>query len=284
MKDQLINWISVEGENFQFILFFGLLFVLIILELSIPFRKLNKNKRRRWSANYFITLLNVVLLSALPVSFISVSVIAERNNWGLLNQFYLPFSLIIILSLVLRGFISFFTHFFMHKIPFLWRLHRVHHLDTEMDVSTTVRFHPAEFVFNVIIGVPLIIFFGFPPWTLLLYELLDVAITLLSHSNITLPEKLERFLHYIIVTPDLHRVHHSSIQKETDSNFGAVFPVWDVIFSTFRTDTTVEQKKMRLGLKEVRDERTNSVLWLLKSPLINLYEEEKKENIGQNAK
>lgn len=283
MKDQLINWISVEGENFQFILFFGLLFVLIILELSIPFRKLNKNKRRRWSANYFITLLNVVLLSALPVSFISISVIAKSNNWGLLNQFYLPFPLIF-LSLVLRGFISFFTHFLMHKIHFLWRLHRVHHLDTEMDVSTTVRFHPAEFVFNVIFGVPLIIFFGFPPWTLLLYELLDVAITLLSHSNITLPEKLERFLHYIIVTPDLHRVHHSSIQKETDSNFSAVFPVWDVLFGTFRTDTTVEQKKMSLGLKEVRDERTNSVLWLLKSPLINFYNEEEKENIGQGAR
>ncbi len=283
MKDQLINWISVEGENFQFILFFGLLFVLIILELSIPFRKLNKNKRRRWSANYFITLLNVVLLSALPVSFISISVIAKSNNWGLLNQFYLPFPLIF-LSLVLRGFISFFTHFLMHKIHFLWRLHRVHHLDTEMDVSTTVRFHPAEFVFNVIFGVPLIIFFGFPPWTLLLYELLDVAITLLSHSNITLPEKLERFLHYIIVTPDLHRVHHSSIQKETDSNFSAVFPVWDLLFGTFRTDTTVEQKKMSLGLKEVRDERTNSVLWLLKSPLINFYNEEEKENIGQGAR
>lgn len=123
MKEQIINWLTAESENFQFILFFGLLILLITIELAIPFRKLNKNKKQRWGANYFITLLNVVLLSALPVSFISIAVTAERNNWGLLNQFYLPFVLLLAASLVLRGFISFFTHYLMHKFSFLWRFH-----------------------------------------------------------------------------------------------------------------------------------------------------------------
>src|SRR5690606_31490348 len=114
------------------------------------------------------------------------------------------------ISLLIRGFISFFTHFLSHKIPFLWRIHRVHHSDTEMDVSTNVRFHPFEFLFNTIIGVPIILLFGLPVWTLLFYELLDVVITLVSHSNISFPARMERMLRYIIVTPDLHRIHHSS--------------------------------------------------------------------------
>jgi len=283
MIDQIINWLNREGENFQLILFFGLLFLLILFELLIPFRKMNNKRKQRWSANYSMTLLNVILLSSLPVSFISISVIAERNNWGLLNQLHLPLALVVIASLLFRGFISFFTHFLMHKVPFLWRLHRIHHLDTEMDVSTTVRFHPLEFVFNLVIGFPLIVLFALEPWTLLLYELFDITVTMVSHSNITLPVQIERFLHYIIVTPDLHRIHHSSNPKETDSNFSAVFPLWDVVFNTFRTETTIEQSKMELGLEEVRDDRTNSVPWLLKSPIIDFNKKEE-ENILQDTK
>jgi sterol desaturase/sphingolipid hydroxylase (fatty acid hydroxylase superfamily) len=155
-------------------------------------------------------------------------------------------------------------------VPLFWRLHRVHHLDTQMDVSTTVRFHPLEFVVNLFIGVPVVIVLGLTPWVLLLYEILDAAITLFSHANIRLPRGLERVLRYVIVTPDLHRVHHSSYQPETDSNFGAVFPIWDIIFGTFRTETRLPQEVMEIGLEEVRDQRTNQVFWLLTSPLVNL--------------
>jgi sterol desaturase/sphingolipid hydroxylase (fatty acid hydroxylase superfamily) len=170
--------------------------------------------------------------------------------------------------LLARGFISFFTHYLMHKVPLLWRLHRVHHLDTELDVSTTVRFHPFEFLAALIPGVPLVVAFGMSPWVLMLYEILDAVVTLFSHANIRLPESLDRLLRYVIVTPDLHRVHHSSWQTETDSNFSAVFPIWDIVFKTFRTETRVSHETMELGLEEVRDERANRFLWLLGSPFL----------------
>ena len=165
MNEQLINWLNTEWENFQFILFGFLLVLLIVIEIIIPLRKSIQNRKRRWSANFIITLLNIILLSALPVSFLSASIFADGKSWGLLNQFSVPLIPTLLFSLLLRGFISFFTHFLMHKVPLLWRIHRVHHLDTEMDVSTTVRFHPLEFIINVIIGMPLILLFGVEVWT-----------------------------------------------------------------------------------------------------------------------
>jgi sterol desaturase/sphingolipid hydroxylase (fatty acid hydroxylase superfamily) len=138
-----------------------------------------------------------------------------------------------------------------------------------MDVSTNVRFHPFEFIINTIVGVPIIVLFGFPVWVLMLYELFDVVITLVSHANISFPKRIEKVLRYIFVTPDLHRVHHSSYQPETDTNFSAVFPIWDILFGTFKTKTRVPQKEMEIGLEEVRDDRVNNIIWLLISPFKN---------------
>ena len=146
-------------------------------------------------------------------------------------------------------------------------MHRVHHLDKEIDVSTTVRFHPLEFVISTLIGLPAILLFGLSPWMLIMYELLDATVTVFSHANIRLSRKLT-FLRYLIVTPDLHRVHHSSFQPETDSNFSAVFPVWDILFGTFRTQTAQPPETMELGLSSVRDERTDRFWWLMVSPAL----------------
>jgi len=262
------HWLLTSSEDFQFILFFTLLFLLIGIEFISAFRKVKRGKR--WIANFVMTFLAIIAMMALPVSLIGSAKFAADRNWGLLNQFDLHWIFLLVVTLLLRGFISFFTHFLAHKIPVIWRVHRVHHLDTEMDVSTNVRFHPFEFFFNIIIGVPIILLFGLPVWVLMFYELLDVVVTLVSHSNFSFPKKLERVVRYIIVTPDLHRIHHSSYQPETDTNFGAVFPVWDIIFGTFKTETKSDSKEMELGLEEVRDERTNNILWLLISPFKDL--------------
>lgn len=266
MKEQFINWLKNDSENLQFILFFTLLLIFTVAEFIVPKRKRSDTKRR-WIANYAITFVNIIFLSALPVSFISVSFFAEERHVGILNQFHIPFVWLFIITLLLRGFISFFTHFLSHKIPLFWRLHRVHHLDTELDVSTTVRFHPFEFLINLLIGIPIILIFGLQVWGMMFYELLDVVVTLFSHSNFGLPKKIERWLRYIIVTPDIHRIHHSSWQKETDSNYGAVFPIWDIIFKTFVKGAKQPQEKMELGLTEVRDKRTSNIFWLLISPI-----------------
>ena len=259
------TWIIEHANDAQVILFFVLFAVLVFVELIVPLREVPARKAR-WGANLSLTVLNIAVLSAIPVTFFTVAVWALEAGVGLFNAVSLPAALLILFTLLGRGFISFFTHYLMHRVPVLWRLHRVHHLDTEMDVTTTVRFHPLEFVTNLIIGAPIVAALGLSPWVLLLYEILDAGVTLFSHANMSLPAKLDRVLRYFIVTPDLHRIHHSSWQPETDSNFSAVFPIWDIIFGTFRTTTRATQESMELGLEDVRDERTNRVFWLLGAP------------------
>ena len=268
--DALISWLVNESEDVQVILYFALLLVLVVTEYLVAFRCLKRG--RRWVANFFLTGLAIVTMLLLPITFITAAAYAADTGWGLFNSLQIHWVLLGLLTLLLRGFISFLTHWLAHTVPLFWRVHRVHHLDTEMDVSTTVRFHPFEFLINVLVGVPIVLLFGFPVWGLMLYELLDVIVTLVSHANISFPRRLENVLRYILVTPDLHRVHHSSRQPETDSNFSAVFPIWDIVFGTFRTRTQETPLEMELGLEEVRDDRTNSIGWLLKSPFRDLKE------------
>ena len=265
------QWITQNAENLQFALFFILFFVFSLAEVFEPKRPGPMHRKQRWLTNFLLTALNVAVLSLLPVTFFSVAVWAHEKGFGLFNQFALPAGVFIAGNLLARGFISFFTHFLMHKVPLLWRLHRVHHLDTELDVSTTVRFHPLEFVASLLIGVPVVIGLGLSLWVLLLYEILDAVVNLFSHANIRLPVAVDRVLRYLIVTPDLHRVHHSSWLPETDNNFSAVFPIWDIIFGTFRTQTRAPQETMELGLEEVRDDRANRFLWLLGSPFLRRF-------------
>lgn len=262
----LDQWIIKNANDLQVILFFTLFGLFTVVELVVPRRTGDIRRRRRWATNLSLTVLNIVILSLLPVTFFAAAVWANGRGFGLLNLVILPVSASVLCTLLGRAFLSFFTHWMLHRVPILWRLHRVHHLDTEMDISTTVRFHPVEFAVNLIVGVPLVVFFGMSPWVLLLYEVLDACVTLFSHANFSLPPAVERVLRYVIVTPDLHRVHHSSRQPETDSNFGAVFPIWDILLGTFRTDTRLPQEVMELGLEEVRDRRADNLLWLLASP------------------
>lgn len=273
------QWITQNAEDLQVALFFSLFFVFSLAEVFEPKRPGPMRRRERWLTNLLLTALNIVVMSLLPVTFFSVAVWAHEKGIGLFNQFSLPLAVLIIGNLLGRGFVSFITHYLMHKVPLFWRLHRVHHFDTELDVSTTVRFHPLEFAAALFIGIPIVIGFGLSLWILLLYEIFDAVVTLFSHANVRLPIAIDRVLRYIIVTPDLHRVHHSSWQPETDSNFSAVFPIWDIVFGTFHTQTRAPQETMELGLEEVRDERTNRLWWLLASPSQGEFKQ-KNEEVG----
>lgn len=261
------EWIQVYGGDLQVALFFSLFILLAVAERLIPRRPGDLERRGRWPANIGLTVLNLIVLGALPVSFIAAAHWAQTQGWGVLHLVVLPVSLAVFINLLLRGLLSFLTHFLMHKVPILWRVHRVHHLDTEMDVSTTVRFHPIEFIINLCIGIPFVVIFGLSPWMLVFYEILDVCITLWSHSNLRVPAGVDRVLRYFVVTPNLHRIHHSTWQRETDSNFSAVFPIWDIVFGTFRPTPRTDHELMSLGLDEIRGSRANRLLWLLMSPL-----------------
>jgi sterol desaturase/sphingolipid hydroxylase (fatty acid hydroxylase superfamily) len=262
------TWVLANADSLQFELFFALLAAFGLAEALAPKRS-EPMRRARWVTNFVLTTLNIIVLSLLPVSFFTAAVWSMRHHVGLFNVASLSGPVFVVVTLLARGFISFFTHYLAHKVPWLWRVHRVHHLDTELDVSTTVRFHPAEFIVNLAVGVPIVMVLGLSPWVLLLYEVFDAGVTLFSHANVRIPPAVDRALRYVVVTPDLHRVHHSSWQTETDSNFGAVFPIWDVVFGTFRTDTRAPHETMELGLEEVRDGRANKLWWLLRSPFLD---------------
>lgn len=266
MKDLMI----LNGEELQFYLFFGLLLSFGFMERLIPGRITRDPQLPRWRTNAGLSILSILLLPVLPVSFITAAWWAQQHSIGLFNLVgdQLPGAVVVTASLLLRGFISFATHYLNHKVPLLWRFHRVHHLDTELDVSSTVRFHPLEMPLSMLIGLPLILLLGLSPWVLIFYELLDVAVTLFSHSNIRLAAPLNNLLRYLIVTPDLHRVHHSTWEPETNSNFSAVFPVWDLVFGTYRTQTREPLETMPLGLDDCRAPQANSFWWLLASPFL----------------
>lgn len=260
------EWILEYGDTIQIAGFFGLLGLLALLERRYPRRPGPMERPTRWRANLGLTLINLATLAVLPIGLIGATLWAERSGWGLLNQLSLPMGAVVLLGLLGRALLSWGTHYLMHEVPLLWRLHRVHHLDTELDVSSTVRMHPLELVASAAVAIPAAIALGLSPWVVMIYELLDVGITLFSHANLRLPKRLDWVLRYIVVTPDLHRIHHSSWQPETDSNFGAVFPVWDLILGTFRGSPRDGHPRMRLGLDEVRGEKVQRLWWLLGSP------------------
>ncbi len=250
--------------------FFGSLAVLGVLELWITRSERAAPRRRRWPANWAMTALNIVVLGALPVSGLAAAELARTNAWGLFNQVEVSFAVMLVAGVVLRSLVSYAIHVAMHKVPALWRLHRVHHTDTALDVSTTVRFHPLEFIVSVPIVVGVVIGFGISPLVIILYELFDAVMAVFSHANVRLPRGVERVLQWMLVTPDMHRVHHSSAQPETDSNYGATLSVWDRAFGTYVRKTDRDLTQMELGLEQCRDARSTSFFWLLASPFLRL--------------
>lgn len=259
------EWIRSTGDSLQVVLFFAGFAVMALCERVWRARPADE-RGGRWRANLGLTAANLVVLGALPTSFVAAAAWAQLRGLGLLNQAPLPMLFAAGATLLLRGFLSFATHYLNHRVPWLWRVHRVHHLDTEMDVSTTVRFHPLELPIGLAMGLPFVVGLGLEPWALALYELLDVVVTLFSHADVELPEAVDRWLRPLVVTPNLHRIHHSAWQPETDSNFGAVFPVWDILLGTYRPHPREAHATMRLGLEEPRGGETRSLAFLLASP------------------
>jgi sterol desaturase/sphingolipid hydroxylase (fatty acid hydroxylase superfamily) len=255
------------GEILQYGVFFGLLAALGALEIAAPRRGSPATRRRRWPTNFGLTLLNILVLGALPVTGIGIALWAEARGWGLLQQHPLPAGPALLVALLGRSLTSYATHVAMHKIPLLWRVHRVHHTDTFLDVSTTVRFHPLEFLVQLAPNVGLILALGLPPWTLVAYEILDTTTNLFIHANVRVPPGVDRRLRWVVVTPDVHRVHHSAHWPETDTNYGVVVPWWDRLFGTYRAAPALGPEDMLLGLRECQDGCASALGWLLLLPL-----------------
>jgi sterol desaturase/sphingolipid hydroxylase (fatty acid hydroxylase superfamily) len=257
--------LRAQFEPLQYAAFFGALFVLGLAEAFVPFGK-QPERGGRWLTNYLLTALNIALLSALPLSGLAVADVAQAKSWGLFNILAMPAAVVVVLGILLRSVTNYLIHVAMHKVPALWRLHRVHHSDPQMDISTAVRFHPLEFAISAPIQAASIVALGIPPIAIIIYELFDASMSVLTHANIQFPERIERALGLFLVTPGMHRIHHSAWHVETDSNYGATLSLWDRIFGTLRFRPREELATLKLGLNECRDERSRSLFWLLRSP------------------
>jgi sterol desaturase/sphingolipid hydroxylase (fatty acid hydroxylase superfamily) len=262
------QFLRAQFEPLQYLAFFGTLFVLGLAEVFFPRRDGPTARRVRWPTNFTLTAINIAIISAMPVSGLLAADWALANGFGLLPLAGVGGAAAIAIGMLVRSFSSWAVHLAMHKIPLLWRIHRVHHTDDFFDISTTVRFHPVEFLINVPIALALIVAIGIPPLAIIAYELFDAAMAAWTHANIKLPRWLDRILKLVFVTPDMHRIHHSTYQPETDSNYGATLSVWDRLFGTLREKPAEDLAAMRLGLRECQDGRAQSFLWLLKLPFI----------------
>lgn len=264
--------IRQQFDVLQYLAFFGMFAVFAILETAVPRDPAPHSRLWRWPTNILLTATNIVITSAIPVTALAAADFAQKQQMGILNivEFEVTPLAAFAAGFLGRAFLSWGTHILNHKVPFLWAIHRVHHADTRLDVSTTVRFHPLEFVFTIPITLAGIVLLGAPPISILLYEVLDAGITVFSHANVRLPWWIDRPLSLLIVTPDVHRVHHSSSQPETDSNYGAVLTIWDRLLGTYRRKQGDALVAQETGLSEVQDSRSRNPLWLLVLPFIEL--------------
>ena len=266
MLETLDAFLRIRMEPLTYAVFFGLFFSLMGLEFWLE-RAAGRTRRSvRWLPNLLLTALNIVVLGAIPLSALAAADYAQQAGIGLFGWFGLGAIAMIVGGFLARSLLSWCIHFAMHKSPLLWRFHRVHHSDTQMDVTTTVRFHPVELVISAPLVAGLVVGLGIPPAVIMLFELFDAAIAVFSHANIRLPAWLDRLLRLVIITPNMHRVHHSSWQPETDSNYGATLSVWDRLFGTYVGEPRDGYEAMEIGLEHLQDGRPNRFLWLLSLP------------------
>jgi len=234
--------------------FFGVFALMAIWEIKAPKRKLTVSKTIRWLNNIGIVVLNSLILRLLfPAAAVGMAVFCVENGWGIFNVYEVPAWLAVFASIVAMDLVIYLQHVLVHAVPSLWRLHRVHHADLDYDVTTGSRFHPLEIIFSMLIKFSTIIVLGPPVIAVVLFEIILNAMAMFNHGNVGLPAKLDKFLRMFVVTPDMHRVHHSVEDNEANSNFGFNLSIWDRIFGTYIDQPRGGHESMTIGIHYYRD-------------------------------
>lgn len=254
--------------------FLGVFGLMAAWELLLPRRSPQYQKTFRWANNLGVVLVDSLLLRLLfPAAAVGVALFTQAKGWGILNQPLLaPYAAsawVVILGIIVLDFVVWAQHVVFHKVPVLWRLHRLHHTDVEFDVTTALRFHPLEILLSMLIKAAVILVTGLPAISVLVFEILLNATAMFNHANVWLPSALDRILRWMVVTPDMHRVHHSWYPEETNSNYGFNLPWWDRMFKTYRNQPRDGHEAMTIGLKQFRDRRDTRLDRLLIQPFIN---------------
>lgn len=233
-------------------------------EALAPRRPMSYRRSQRWFGNIGLVVINTLILRLLfPAAAVAIALLGEQRGWGLLNNISIAPWLSIVLAVILLDLAIYFQHVLFHAVPLLWRIHRMHHADPECDVTTGSRFHPIEIVLSMLIKLTVLLAIGAPALAVLIFEVLLNAAAMFNHANVRIPLSVDKLLRYFIVTPDMHRVHHSVIQKETDSNFGFNLPWWDYLFGTYRAQPAKGHLGMIIGIGQfhsLRDLRLDQLL------------------------
>ncbi|MHB8255953.1 MAG: sterol desaturase family protein [Acidiferrobacterales bacterium] len=234
-------------------MFFGILMVMILLELALPRRALSLPRPRRWGSNLGIVFLNSALLRLLlPVAATGFALLAAGRGWGLFNMLAVAPWVAVLASVILLDFAIYLQHIMFHAVPALWRLHRMHHADLDFDVTTGARFHPVEILLSMLIKFAVIALIGAPAAAVVIFEVVLNATAMFNHGNVRLPLGLDRVLRLLIVTPDMHRVHHSIEDHEANSNFGFNLSLWDRLFGTYKDQPDAGHDSMTFGIRDYR--------------------------------
>jgi len=259
--------LPTNPDTLRLIAFLSIFALLALAETIRPRRLLTTSKAKRWQANIGIIIADSLVVRLLvPIAPVTLAATAQSQGWGLFNLLGIPDWVELIAGLIILDLIIYLQHRLFHRIPLLWRLHRMHHTDLDLDVSTGTRFHPIEIILSLLIKIIAVLLFGIAPLTVLLFEIVLNATSLFNHANLALPLPLDRWLRLVLVTPDMHRVHHSVIPKETDSNFGFCQPWWDRLLGTYREQPRDGHIGMTIGLREYRDQTVLGIWRLLRIP------------------
>jgi len=255
-----INEFIMSNEAFiRLLFFFGMLGIMALWEVVAPKRALTVSKSVRWINNLGLVFFNSLLLRLIfPAAAIGMAAFANEQGWGIFNYYETPFWLAVIVSVIAMDFIIYLQHVMVHAVPVLWRLHRVHHADLDYDVTTGARFHPIEIIISMLIKLATITVLGPPVLAIIIFEVVLNAMAMFNHGNVGLPGWLDKPLRFFVVTPDMHRVHHSIEDDEANSNFGFNLSWWDRLFGTYRDQPRGGHQGMTIGIRSFRSAKQAS--------------------------
>lgn len=275
MESKYLDWLLINEKQIRLTFFFGILCIVAFWEILAPRRKLKQSKGIRWYSNLGIVVINTFLVRLVfTLVATDFALIVAEKQWGLFHQIDAPYWPMAIGTFLILDLAIYFQHLVFHHLPWFWRLHRMHHTDLDYDVTTGSRFHPIEILLSMLIKLGIILVMGVPPEVVLVFEIALNLTAMFNHGNIYLPDSIDKYLRLLVVTPDMHRVHHSVIVAETNSNFGFNFPWWDRVFGTYRNQPQKGHLKMDIGLNIFTEPEYLHLHKMLTIPFIREQKEE----------
>lgn len=265
-------FLARAAETYAFT-YFGVLLALAVVEWMFPRRRVGPAVGRRWIGNVGLAVLDAVLIRLLfPAVGVAWAATCAIRGWGVFNQAPIPQWAGIVVSLATLDFTTYALHYILHRVPFLWRLHLAHHTDQEIDFTTSLRFHPLEALFTTSARMAVIALLGLPPVGVLVAEVLILVGSFWEHANLRVPPVLDRVLRLLIVTPEVHVIHHSQDGRDNRSNFGGLSTCWDRLFGTYRDRPAAGTEGLALGIRGYEDRRHSTIPWMLAQPFMSVDE------------